>query len=96
MEDCTTKKDKRFEVQLRNNARRSSHFTWTKSVAIYAEGLQIVLLQKLRVRVNRKEAKLPFLRLGAVSIVNNGYSITVSWVPVIVHLKKSLIARIVN
>ncbi|GAU97538.1 hypothetical protein RvY_08813 [Ramazzottius varieornatus] len=77
VEDCNSRKHKRFEVQLRNNARRSSHFTWTKSVAIFAENLQIVLLQKLRVRVDRKEVKLPYFNLGAVNIVTTGYNIIV-------------------
>lgn len=76
VEECDTK-NKRFEVQLRNDARKSTHFTWTKSVAVNLEQTKIVLMQKLRVRINRKEVRLPYVRLGSLSILSNGYSVTV-------------------
>ncbi|XP_055339967.1 BMP-binding endothelial regulator protein-like isoform X2 [Paramacrobiotus metropolitanus] len=74
-EECDAK-NKRFEIHLRNDARKSVHFTWTKSVAVNLEHTKILLLQKLRVRINRKEVRLPYVRLGVVSIISNGYSIT--------------------
>ncbi|OQV22385.1 BMP-binding endothelial regulator protein [Hypsibius exemplaris] len=76
VEDCH-KKNKRFDVQLRNDARKSAHFTWTKSVAIRTEKFRIVLLQNLHVRVDRKTVKLPHVKLGAFSILSNGYSLVV-------------------
>lgn len=54
-------------------------------MAIFAENLQIVLLQKLRVRVDRKEVKLPYFNLGAVNIVTTGYNIIVSKVSIIIN-----------
>lgn len=51
---------KKFSVTVRNDARSSPWFTWTRMLTIFIGKTKIGLHQKLTVKVNRKRIKLPY------------------------------------
>lgn len=85
-QDCF---DTKFSVRVRNDARTSSSFTWTKTVIVFIEGVRINLLQKLRVKVDRKRVYLPYKhnaipsftveQTGHVVVLNWSRDLTVTW-----------------
>ncbi|KAK3591666.1 hypothetical protein CHS0354_040579 [Potamilus streckersoni] len=72
--DC---KEKTFTIKVRNDARTSSKFTWTRMLVIYLHKVRISFLQRLRVKVKRKIVKLPYHSEGkpAFSVIKDGYSV---------------------
>ncbi|XP_052814283.1 BMP-binding endothelial regulator protein-like [Mya arenaria] len=77
-EDCLKKS---FSVRVRNDAKTSSSFTWTKTVVIFIEGVKIHLLQRLRVKVNRKRVYLPYKHneIPAFTIIQTGHTVVLNW-----------------
>lgn len=72
-EDCT---NKNFSVRVRNDARLTNDFAWTKSVSvILTRKLRIALKQNLKIKVNGKSTSLPFVT-NNVAIVKGGQTIT--------------------
>lgn len=51
---------KKFSVTVRNDARSSPWFTWTRMLSIFIGKTKIGLHQKLTVKVNKKRIKLPY------------------------------------
>ena len=49
--DCGKSKD--FSVHVRNDARRTNSFAWTKSVTVRLKNMKVHLHQKFRVKVNK-------------------------------------------
>ncbi|CAL4137288.1 unnamed protein product, partial [Meganyctiphanes norvegica] len=70
-------KDK-FNLKVINDARKSSHFSWTKSLSLKIAGAKITLGQKLRTKVQGKTIKPPYEKPGVVNITKTGHAITVS------------------
>ncbi|XP_060564132.1 BMP-binding endothelial regulator protein-like [Ruditapes philippinarum] len=85
-EDCF---EKSFSVRVRNDARTSSSFTWTKMVVIFIHNIKINLHKNLRVKVKRKGVKLPYKhneipsftieRRNDMVVFNWSSDLTVTW-----------------
>ncbi|KAL5005568.1 hypothetical protein ScPMuIL_016726 [Solemya velum] len=71
-QDCLGKS---FSIKVRNDARTSSKFSWTKMLVIDLGNTRISLHPKLVTRVNRKRVKLPFTNHAEFSVVPDGNSI---------------------
>ncbi len=66
-----------FSVRVRNDARLTNDFAWTKVVGIRVGQWRISLQQHLKVKVNRKRVQLPFNEPGVFAILNQGgFSVT--------------------
>lgn len=72
--DCATGN---FTIQVRNEGRHSRTFSWTKSVFLHFNGIEVALLQKLRVKVNGARVSMPYLRFPDLYISENGHLMTV-------------------
>uniref|UniRef100_A0A0N8BFH5 BMP-binding endothelial regulator protein n=1 Tax=Daphnia magna TaxID=35525 RepID=A0A0N8BFH5_9CRUS len=66
-----------FSVRVTNDARSSRSFSWTKTVTLTIEDLKVTLGQNMKVKVNHKRVSLPFVSLGVLSVVQEGYSVVV-------------------
>ncbi|XP_064466328.1 BMP-binding endothelial regulator protein-like [Ornithodoros turicata] len=66
-----------FSIEVWNDPRYSKSFAWTKSVLIEVNDIKIKLGQFLRVRINKKRVKLPYVKLGILNIVQEGNNIVV-------------------
>ena len=79
-EDCF---EKSFSIRVRNDARTSSKFTWTKMLVIFIGKIRISLHQKLRVKVNKKPVTLPFSHneLPYFTIVQDSDTVVLKWSP---------------
>lgn len=66
---------KSFSIRVRNDARTSPWFTWTRMLTIFLGNIKIGLHQKLTVKVNRKRVKLPFTNHAEFSVVRDGQSV---------------------
>ncbi|XP_037068807.1 BMP-binding endothelial regulator protein-like, partial [Pollicipes pollicipes] len=63
--DCVNRS---FSIRVYNDARNSRFFSWTRSAIIKSGDLRISLRQKTKVKVNGEFVKLPYLKLGLVTI----------------------------
>ncbi|XP_052079121.1 BMP-binding endothelial regulator protein-like [Mytilus californianus] len=66
---------KSFAIRVRNEARTSPWFTWTKMLSIFISGHKVGLHQKRVVKVNRKRVRLPFTKLPHFKLFREGQSI---------------------
>ncbi|CAB3976950.1 BMP-binding endothelial regulator -like [Paramuricea clavata] len=73
--DCATNN---FTIQVRNEGRHSRTFSWTKSVFLHYNGIEVALLQNLRVKVNGALVSLPYYKQSDLYIAENGYLTTVT------------------
>lgn len=71
VKDC---KGKSFSVEVLNDSRYSKAFSWTKSVTVKANGTKVRLGQNLKVHVNQKPVKLPYVQLGVLSVFQEGFT----------------------
>eukprot|EP00096_Caligus_rogercresseyi_P014014 TRINITY_DN6566_c0_g1_i1.p1 TRINITY_DN6566_c0_g1~~TRINITY_DN6566_c0_g1_i1.p1 ORF type:complete len:413 (-),score=116.73 TRINITY_DN6566_c0_g1_i1:591-1829(-) len=71
----TPLKNSSFSIRVTNDARRTSVFSWTRTVTVRTPGLRVSLLQKMRVKINGKRVSLPYIKLGTLSIMQDGYRI---------------------
>ncbi|KAK2178861.1 hypothetical protein NP493_524g02010 [Ridgeia piscesae] len=67
--------ERNFSVRVRNDARLSNGFAWTKSVRVNIGRAKIYLLQKRLVKVNRKRVLLPFERKGLFVLMQGSHSV---------------------
>ncbi|XP_074663051.1 BMP-binding endothelial regulator protein-like [Tubulanus polymorphus] len=51
--------DKTFQIRVKNHARRSATYAWTKQATVLFHGVRVMLRPKLKVRVDKKRVKLP-------------------------------------
>lgn len=56
-QDCTTRN---FSVRVRNAARLTNNFAWTKAITVLIGSHRISLRQRLRVQVDRETVTLPY------------------------------------
>lgn len=71
--DC---KGKTFAVRVRNDARESRAFSWTRTVTLKVREGRVTLGQKMRIKVNGKRVALPYNH-GTLNITQDGYTATV-------------------
>ncbi len=64
-----------FSVRITNDARDSMAFSWTRTITVRLAGLKISLLQRMRVKVNGKKVTLPYIQLGVLSVMRDGYRV---------------------
>ncbi|OWF51557.1 BMP-binding endothelial regulator protein-like [Mizuhopecten yessoensis] len=68
---------KSFSIRVRNDARTSPWFTWTRMVTVFLGNVKIGLHQKMNVKVNRRRVKLPYTNHAEFSVVRDGQSVKV-------------------
>ena len=77
-----------FSIRITNDARDSLAFSWTRTITIRlynvpkqdnskmeTEDLKVSLLQGMRVKINGKRVTLPYIRMGVLSAMKDGYKI---------------------
>ncbi|XP_067132577.1 BMP-binding endothelial regulator protein-like [Centruroides vittatus] len=72
--DCA---HKRFTVQVANEARYSKMFSWTKSIILKIDDTKLVLGQYRNIKIGKKRVRLPYIKLGTLSVVEQNYTVTV-------------------
>ena len=66
-----------FSIRVRNDARLTNDFAWTKAVSVLiGPHLRISLQQRLRVKVNGRRVSLPFEEAGVLALMEGGHSVT--------------------
>jgi len=76
-----------FKVQVKNSARYTGRFSWTKAVIFKVGKYTIALQQKLKLRVNGKRTRAPFLDYPLLDIrgdkrylkVYTNIGVTITW-----------------
>lgn len=68
--DC---RGKTFAVRVRNDARESRAFSWTRTVTLKVKEGRVTMGQKMRIKFNGKRVSLPFIQ-GSLRIYQDGYS----------------------
>ena len=73
--------EKSFSIRVRNDARTSSSFTWTKMLVIFIHNVRINLQQRLRVKVDRKQVSLPYTHnnIPSFTIKQTGHHVVLNW-----------------
>lgn len=66
-----------FSIRITNDARDAMAFSWLRTITVRVDGLKVSLMQNMKVKVNGKRVPLPFIELGALSIMKEGYRIVV-------------------
>lgn len=66
---------KAFTIRVRNEARTSPWFTWTKMLSIFIAGHKVGFHQKSVVKVNRKRVRLPYMRISHFKLFRDGQSV---------------------
>ena len=82
--DC---RNNNFSIIVRNSARYTSRFSWTKSVTLKFRGVSISLHQRLKVRVNGQRIHVPFLIYPILDIrqtkryvfVHTNFGLSITW-----------------
>ncbi|KAG8182111.1 hypothetical protein JTE90_018382 [Oedothorax gibbosus] len=72
--DCT---NRTFSVEVLNEARYSKEYSWTKSVTIKANGTKLRLGQNMKIHVNHKPVKLPYIQLGVLTVSQEDQNVLV-------------------
>ncbi|XP_015919443.1 BMP-binding endothelial regulator protein [Parasteatoda tepidariorum] len=72
--DCINRS---FSVEVLNEARFSKSFSWTKSVTIKVNGTKIRLGQYMKIHVNHKPVKLPYIELGVLTVFQEDRNVLV-------------------
>ncbi len=73
--DCSGSGNSTFSIRITNDARDSMAFSWLRTITVRLAGLKISLLQKMKVKVDGKRVKLPYIKLGALSVMKEGYKV---------------------
>lgn len=64
-----------FSIRIINDARGTSGFSWTRTVTLRLNGMKVTLMQKMKVKIDGKKVTLPYIKLGALSIMKDGYRV---------------------
>lgn len=73
-----TCKGQDFSLKVINDARRSSHFSWTKSLSFKVPGAKVTLGQNLRVKINGKKTKPPYTMPGVLQLTLVGQAVSIT------------------
>ncbi|XP_076372903.1 BMP-binding endothelial regulator protein-like [Tachypleus tridentatus] len=73
--DCSG--NKTFSVKTINNPRHSETVSWTHKLRIKIDGAKVMLGPFLRVKINKNKVRLPFIKLGVLSVLQEGYMVVV-------------------
>ncbi|XP_013793482.2 BMP-binding endothelial regulator protein-like, partial [Limulus polyphemus] len=73
--DCSG--NKTFSIKAINNPRRSETVSWTHKLRIKIGGAKVMLGPFLRVKMNRNKVRLPYIKLGVLSVLQEGYMVVV-------------------
>ena len=52
-----------------------SHCSWLRTVTVRMGTTKVSLLQKMRVKVDGKKVTLPYIKLGVLSVMRDGYRV---------------------
>ncbi|XP_042867748.1 kielin/chordin-like protein [Penaeus japonicus] len=66
-----------FSLKVINDARRSSHFSWTKSLSLKVPGAKVTLGQNLRIKINGQKVKPPFTEPGVLTLTLEGQAVSI-------------------
>ncbi|KAL3220864.1 hypothetical protein MRX96_005300 [Rhipicephalus microplus] len=66
-----------FSIEVWNDVRYSKSFSWTKSVVIKIKDVRVKLGQFMRVRIQKKRVKLPYVMLQVLNINQEDHNIVV-------------------
>ena len=61
-----------YTITVHNDARKTQSFSWTKSVQLNIRGIQVMLQQDLRIKVNQMKVLLPYVRKDVLTIRESG------------------------
>ena len=53
----------------------SSYCSWLRTVTVRMGSTKVSLLQKMRVKVDGKKVTLPYIKLGVLSVMRDGYRV---------------------
>ncbi len=49
--------------------------SWTRTITVRVSGIKVSLLQRMRVKIDGKRVSLPYIKLGALSVMKDGYRV---------------------
>ena len=64
-----------FSIRITNDARDTVAFSWLRTVTVRLGSTKVSLLQKMRVKVDGKKVTLPYIKLGVLSVMRDGYRV---------------------
>ena len=64
-----------FSIRITNDARDTLAFSWLRTVTVRLGSTKVSLLQKMRVKVDGKKVTLPYIKLGVLSVMKDGYRV---------------------
>lgn len=73
--DCSKDNNSTFSIRITNDARDSFAFSWLRTVTVRLEGVKVSLMQKMKVKVDGKRVSLPYIKLGSLSVMKDGYRV---------------------
>ena len=65
----------KFSIRITNDARDTVAFSWLRTVTVRLGSTKVSLLQKMRVKVDGKKVTLPYIKLGVLSVMRDGYRV---------------------
>lgn len=72
-EDCHSNN---FSIKVRNSARMTNQFAWTKTVGIRLGDYRVSLQQKLKVKVGGQRVQLPYEQHNVFTVIQGGHTVT--------------------
>jgi len=74
--DCSAgQNNSSFSIRITNDARDTLAFSWLRTVTVRLGNTKVSLLQKMRVKVDGKKVSLPYIKLGVLSVMKDGYRV---------------------
>ena len=64
-----------FSIRITNDARDTVAFSWLRTVTVRLGSTKVSLLQKMRVKVDGVKVELPYIKLGVLSVMRDGYRV---------------------
>ena len=64
-----------FSIRITNDARDTVAFSWLRTVTVRLGSTKVSLLQRMRVKVDGKKVTLPYIKLGVLSVMKDGYRV---------------------
>lgn len=71
----TSNSNSSFSIRITNDARDTVAFSWLRTVTVRLADTKVSLLQKMRVKVDGKRVNLPYIKLGVLSVMQDGYRV---------------------